>query len=153
MTTPPDQKQLAELVCLVYHEARNIRIPIRRGKVPDSLRYSALMVLSAHSNLAWRELSTLRNAAGKAQNATLAASIFGNRFHLSLIELAHLFQGSFWDALSGGPMWANVTIKVWELIGTKDLADESGSRDLYRDLLQMPVQSGRVVDRLRSLQA
>ena len=152
MTVPPNQSQIAELICLVYHEARNIRIPIRRGKVPEKLRFAALMVLSAHPDLAWLELSPHRHAASRAKSADLAASMFANRFHHTLTDLAYLFQQPYWDIRStGGPMWANVAIKIWELIGTRDLGDDSGSTDLYRELLQMPVPSGRVMDRLQSL--
>jgi hypothetical protein len=146
--------QIAELICVAYHEARNIREPIRLGKVSGRSRYAALLGLSTQAQAAWRELSGLRTAAGKASSADMAAEIFARRFRLTLAELVELFQQPFWeDVPTGGPVWAKIVLRLWELVGIHALGDDPGSAELYRDLLEMPTESGRLGDRLKSLQS
>jgi len=146
--------QVAELICLAYHEARCIRNPIRLGRVPERSRYASLLGLSTNDRAAWRELSGLRSTACKASGADMASEAFARRFRLTLAELVELYQQPFWsDIPMGGPAWARIVLKLWELVGIHALGDEVGSAELYRDLLEMPIDSERLRDRLKSLQS
>jgi hypothetical protein len=146
--------QIAELICAVYHEARNVRDPVRLGMVDERTRYAALLGLSTQPRAAWREMSGIRSAAGKANSADMAGEIFTRRFRLTLAELVELYQQPCWSDLpTGGPTWAKIAVKLWELVGIHALGDEPRSAQLYCRLLEMPIGSGRLVDRLKSLQS
>jgi hypothetical protein len=146
--------QVTELICLAYYEARNVRNPVRLGKVVDRGRYASLLGLSPYGRAAWREMSGLRSAAARSTSADLAAEVFAKRFRLTLAELVELYQQPFWsDVAMGGSAWAKIVLTIWELVGVHALGDELASAELYFDLLESPINSERVKDRLKSLQS
>jgi hypothetical protein len=148
----PEQRQIAQVLCLVYHEARNIRTAVRRRQLPDATRYAAFMGLSPNPELAWRDLAGFRRSAVQAASAAAAASVFAKRFGLTLAELAELFRQPFWhDPALRGPQWAAIAVKLWELVATEAMADRSISAEIYRELLDLPLGSGRLADQLALL--
>ena len=51
---------LAELVCLVYHEARNVRHPIKAGMLPKAGKYAKLTSAPTHRLDAWKAMAGIR---------------------------------------------------------------------------------------------
>ena len=52
--------EVVDLLCLVYHEARNVRHPIKKGLI-DSTLYKALVNLPTGRGKAWVAMESTRS--------------------------------------------------------------------------------------------
>lgn len=70
-------RTIAELVCLVYHDARNVRHPIKAGKLPDGTPYAKLVVLPRNRLEAWRAMAAVRERAGQRMRSPAGKRLDG----------------------------------------------------------------------------
>lgn len=118
--------RLADYVALVYHEARNVRHPIRdRAIEPDPWKY--VVALPTNRDAAWEALQRTRAEARNAKTARGVLLVFERRFRVSLVELAALYANQAWrNKAYGGNAWNGITELVRELadsLGTGRLSD------------------------------
>jgi len=67
---------LAELVCLVYHEARNVRHPIKAGKLPDAGKYAKLTSIPRDRLDAWKAMDGVRTDAASSNSSPAVVEAF-----------------------------------------------------------------------------
>ena len=75
---------LVDFVCLVYHEARNVRHPIDKGRLAREPRYAHVLNLARNKCKAWTQMEGVRVQAHDAVSAADAASCFQKTYGLSL---------------------------------------------------------------------
>jgi hypothetical protein len=149
-----DQLDLfASYLCLVYHEARNVRHLIRDGYL-ESGPYLRVQSLPTNRNAAWGDMQVLRTQASGSGNAAEASDVFARRFRLTLEELVDLYEDRHWrDALYGGNRWSGITQSVLELRDALDRDDAKTATDLLTQIPTMSHNTGQVEEKLRGLDA
>jgi hypothetical protein len=141
--------QIADLLCLVYHEARYVRVLAR---IENASRYARLTRLPQERDAAWRELSGTRKYAGQSKTAENAALVFAKRLRVSLDDLVLLYENPLWVGRNvGGPNWAALTSKVRELIQVKTAGDAAQVDRLYQEILGLRHNTGTVQQKLTRL--
>lgn len=143
---------LVDLICLVYHEARNVRHPIKKEYLAGRAEYRALASLPRNRVEAWASMAKVREKARKAGSGAAAARVFQDQFGLSLAQLTDLFRASFWkNSAYGGNRWAPICFKVRELVDALDSGDEGRVEQLLEFIPKMGHNTGIVEDKLKSL--
>ena len=146
--------QLVDLICLVYHEARNVRHPIKSGAITEKMPYLKLTQLSRNREQAWLQMARVRDIAVDADSAEGAASVFKMEYGLSLDDLSHLNEQSFWKGSAyGGNRWAPICKSVLELVEAMTEGDSCRSELLLKDIPKMPHNTGTVVAKLSDLKS
>lgn len=116
---------LTDLICLLYHEARNVRHPIKEGKLSKKSKYEKLINLPTNRNLAWKHLSKARNKFSELSTAIDIKDAFYNEFHLSLEDLLQLYKETCWKhSLYGGNKWFPICKEVISLVDKFESIDE-----------------------------
>jgi hypothetical protein len=141
-------------LCLVYHEARNVRHLIEKGLRPEG-PYAQLRLLPRNRDQAWAVMQDLRIEARRRGSARAAANVLARRFGLSLEDLVELYEDKNWkDAQSvGGYPWLKITRSVIELRDALDRNDERLVERLLAAIPDMSHNTGRVEEKLRGLDA
>jgi hypothetical protein len=148
---PVDLHDAVKLICLVYHEARNVRHPIK-AKLIDGSGYERLMSLPKNRNEAWQHMSALRNRAANSATVEAATNEFERSLGLSLSELVAVYELPIWKhSPYGGNKWAGITSKVCELVHAMKTGADAPADDLYQAAISMCHNTGRLVDKLRNL--
>jgi len=147
-------RSLVYYVCLLYHEARNVRHPIKRGLVPYPGKYSRLLNLAGNPNEAWQQMASTRESAFKASSAGAITRLFEEMYGLTLSDLFALYKEGFWRhaRLYGGNAWAPITAQVMDLAAS--LADQDGPRPsaLVNEISAMCHNTGTVQSKLERLE-
>ena len=147
-------RQLVDLICLVYHEARNVRHPIKIGAITDKTRYLKLTNLPSNKEQAWHQMTKVRDNAVNADGAEGAASVFKKEYGVSLDDLLHLYKQSFWKGSAyGGNQWAQICKSVLQLIKAMTDGDSCRSELLLKDIPKMSHNTGTVVAKLSDLKS
>jgi hypothetical protein len=142
------RQEIVDLLCLVYHEARNVRHAIRKGVIVGK-RYAALVNLPTNRDQAWIAMEPVRREALETSSIEKAAAVFQRRFGHSLDELTELYLQPFWkNSRYGGNKWAPICSKVQQLVEAKDAQER-----LVDLILKMQHNTGVVGDKLRKLKA
>ncbi len=148
-----ERGDLAALMCLVYHEAQNVRHPLDKRRLRREPRYKLLRSLPSDKFEAWRHLQKLRARPSRESTASGVERVYQQRFGLSLDELQELYSMTVWkDSSRGGNKWASIAAKVRELIATIDSEDTELAEQLRTTVLNMRHHTGQVEDKLRNLQ-
>jgi hypothetical protein len=142
---------LVAVLCMVYHEARNVRHPIHSKRLDGAevSKYARLVLLPTSKHKAWCALTSTRAA---AQSQLDPETTYIEKFGLSVMDLAALFERPIWrDSATGGNQWANIAKRVREsldlhLAGKFEERDQSIAR-----LLQARHNTGTVQAKLRNL--
>jgi hypothetical protein len=143
----------ATLLCLVYHEARNVRHPIKAGKLADDPKYAKLMTLPHNRLAAWSAMAKIRQKAAAAVTAEVAAAIFEGEFRIGLAELEGLYRAPCWKGSSlGGNRWAPICAQVRELVKALQLGDDLRASGLLRTIPEMRHNTGTVESKLKGLE-
>jgi hypothetical protein len=143
--------QFVDYLCLLYHEARNVRHLIKRGYV-EAARFQKLQSLPTKKFDAWVKLEPLRAKSSAANSASAAVEVFVQYFGLSIRDLAELFEDPHWkNSSSGGNAWAGITACVDHLKDSIDHHDAVEVDGLLKQLPLMRHNTGMVGDKLRSL--
>lgn len=147
-------ENLVVFVCLLYHEARNVRWPIKQGLVCNPEKYVKLVSLPRNRYDAWKCMAKVRTRALRAPTAGDVVAVFREQHGLSLDELLQLYQAPFWkDSTSvGGNKWGAITAKVRDLVQSYDAANERRTGQLVDELLQMEHNTGLVEKKLQDLE-
>ena len=137
---------LVDFVCFVYHEARNIRFPIKEKRVGDPEKYAKLISLPCKKFDAWKHMRKLREKASRASTAKDALAVFEHAYGLGMEELQELYQAPIWKDSTqvGGNKWAAITRKVVELVEGYDTRNEDRGRTLLEELTRMEHNTGLV---------
>ena len=146
-----DLKNVVELICLVYHEARNVRHPVRKYLVDDAERYQKLIHLPTNRDKAWRQMRSIREKAINTGTVKEAAKVFEIHYALPLAEIVKLYEASFWthSARRGGNAWASISARVLDLVSTMSALDTTGQgKVLYEQILEMSHNTGKVREKL-----
>ncbi|NIM50848.1 MAG: hypothetical protein GTO22_16635 [Gemmatimonadales bacterium] len=145
-------QRIVEIICLVYHEARNIRHPIKVGKLERLPVYDALVNLPTNRDDAWIQMEKHRERAALSGSTKGAAGAFAQAFGLTLEELHELYRGDFWrDSAYGGNRWAPISQRVKELVEVADAAEDACVAAMIEEILCMCHNTGKVGDKLRQL--
>lgn len=132
-TMQPERRtfeEFVDLVCLVYHEARNVQRPAVCRRLPASFRCDQLLSLSAERHEAWDKMRHVRAKAYSARSVKEVEQTFAEEYHISLDGLERLFNSECWTRgdgghTYGGPKWAEICRRVTALECTLDGSDEA----------------------------
>lgn len=149
---PQDRLDLfVNYLCLVYHEARNVRHLIEKG-CREAEPYEQLVSLPRNRQKAWEALQDLRRGASRSGSAAAASRAFAHRFRLTLEELVELYQDGCWKHASlGGNRWSEITQSVIELRNALDQGDGTQVAHLLSCIPRMCHNNGRVGEKLADL--
>ena len=149
-----DLCQVVDLICLIYHEARNIRHPLRAGKLVHTSQYASLVSLPKNRDDAWRRMSDLRSHAASSGSIEAATDSFERVFGLNLPDVAALYRMPIWKhSAYGGNKWAEIGTKVCDLVDAMTAGAGSRTEELYREIISMHHNTGRVAEKLDRLKA
>jgi hypothetical protein len=141
-------EEIVDLLCLVYHEARNVRHVIKKGLVGGE-PYKALVNLPTNREEAWAAIEQVRREAVKAGSAGSAAAVFQRRFGRSLGDLEQLYRAPFWkNSAYGGNKWVPICSKVRELVEALDSGQTAQAGELRRSIPTMEHNTGLVREKL-----
>lgn len=144
-----------DYVTLTYHEARNVRHPIRALKKAGQVgltRYERLRNLPTDRDDASRALQDSRATAKEARSARAAEAVFEKRFGVGLEDLEILFENANWKhSKLGGNRWASVTRAVIDLRDAIDQQDVKTAAELVDGILCMRHNTDGVKSKLSDL--
>jgi len=144
--------ELVDLICLLYHEARNVRHPIKAGKLSNNSKYKKLINLPNNRNQAWKDMSRIREKSLQLHTAIEIKDAFQNEFDLSIEDLLQLYRKPCWKhSLYGGNKWAPICMKLLELISIFDSADENQRCFSINQIKAMEHNTGKVSKKLKDL--
>jgi hypothetical protein len=144
----PDFEEIVDLICLVYHEARNVRHPIKKGRVADPSPFARLVALPTSRDAAWIAMAATRDEARQAGGIEKARQVFARRFGPDLADLHRLYAMPVWkDSALGGNKWVQISAKLGELV---DADDACRTVD---EILDMSHNTGTVRDKLAQLRS
>jgi hypothetical protein len=147
-------EQIVEIICLVYHEARNIRHPVKAGKLQCDPKYSTLLDLPRDRYDAWTKMANRREKAALTGSARGAADAFERFYGLTLDELRELYLREVWRASScGGNRWAPISKRAKELVEMPNSAGSASVAAMIAEILRMDHNTGKVGDKLQQLSA
>jgi hypothetical protein len=142
----------ADLVTLLFHEARNIRHLVKKGEVIDSKFLSLRDGLATNRDQAWKQIQPLRQEAGKVQSGKEVEFVFEQQFGLTLDDLVVLYSCTGWKGtLYGGNAWLPIAHKVKEVRDLLDSGREEDANRLMDLILEMPHNTGKVSEKIRNL--
>lgn len=144
---------IVDIICLVYHEARNVRHPAKSGKLADASRYGKLINLPTNRDDAWRALDDLRTRAAASGSVQAAVKSFEQTFGLGPEDLRSLYAMPIWKGSAcGGNKWADISARVCDFVASST-ADGLPDDALYREILSMSHNTGKVSEKLGRLKA
>lgn len=147
-------RDLIECICLVYHVARNVRRPIREGKLPFEPRFERIHMLAQNRSEASKQMTAVRASARAQPSALAAADAFQRLYDLTLEDLRVLYDAPIWRySPLGGRKWAVIVARVLDAVRTWDAAGPSRQQDLLTALLELPHRSGTLRTKLDMLEA
>lgn len=139
---------LAELVCMVYHEGRNIRFAVR-AKLIAGAQFTSLIKLPKNREDAWIELSSYRI---EAAQTGFIREVFETAFGNSLEELAEVYEKPIWGhSLCGGNNWSKITQKIHASLIAHEQHEYERRDSLLRQILAMSHNTGIVSQKLAKL--
>jgi len=143
---------LIDLVCMVYHEARNVRFPIRIQRVPDAARFANLMALPGPRPAAWQHMQSLRIKAAGVKPGTPVSAVFEGAYGLRVCDLAELFERPIWkNSSTGGNAWGGIARKVQAALDAY-AEDRQGECEVLVDkIVRMRHNTGTVAEKLCKL--
>jgi hypothetical protein len=136
---------LVDLICMVYHEARNVRHPLAAGHLKDGHRFALLIDLATKREEAWRQMKPIRRKAAQSKAPGGIVEAFEDAYHLSLADLAELFGRSFWrHSRHGGNAWAAIALQVERAAGLHTAGKLEERDNVVRAVLAMRHNTGLV---------
>jgi hypothetical protein len=145
-------QNLIDIICLVYHEARNVRHPIKAGKLPKDQKYYKLLNLPHNRDDAWLQMAGVREKAAHCQTARDAAQVFQNEYGLGLEELFALYREPCWKgSLYGGNKWAPICSKLISLLEAIESGDARKGSQFLKEIIKMEHNTGTVEQKLKKL--
>lgn len=147
-------RDLVDCICLVYHEARNVRRPLREGKLPIEPRFERIRMLAQNRIEAWKQMAAVRASARAQPSALAAADAFRRSYNLTLEDLGVLYDAPiWWYSPLGGRKWAVIAARILEAVRAWNAVGPSQRRDLLEALLELPHHSGTLRTKLDTLEA
>jgi hypothetical protein len=153
----PTEAEVADYVsyvCLVYHEARNVRHLVKQGYLEREPYRRLCDSLATNTYVAWSQLQPVR-AEATEKGWTMAHLIFGIHFNgLLLWDLEALFGDPHWKhSPVGGNRWRDVTRAVIDLLEAFASPSADASESLLREIPLMRHNTGLVGEKLEHLDA
>jgi hypothetical protein len=145
-------RSLVDFICLLYHEARNVRHPIKAEKLAKESKYSKLLTLPKNRDEAWQQMGSPRDKAANFSQISEIKSLFQNEYGITLEELLILYREPCWKgSLYGGNKWAPICSKIIDLMGALESGDKVKSSQLFEAIPRMEHNTGTVEQKLRKL--
>lgn len=145
-------RNLVDFICLLCHEARNVRHPIKAGKIPRESKYIRLINLPHNRYSAWLVMAKARDKAARAERAEDAVRVFQEEYGLNLKELLELYHYPCWKhSACGGNKWASICSKISDLVEALDSGDDILSAQLLEALPRMEHNTGILERKLQDL--
>jgi len=149
--------QFVSYVCLLYHEARNVRHLVKQGYLEREPYRRLCDSLATNRYLAWGQLQPIR-AEATGKDWTMAYLTFGQHFNgLLLWDLEALFGNPHWTHSSvGGNRWREIARAVIDLLEAAVSAVSPSVEDAARLLKEIPLMhhnNGTVEEKLADLDA
>lgn len=145
-------QEFVDLTCLLYHEARNVRHPIKAGKLQNEAKYHRLLNLPNNRDQAWQQMAKIRDKAASFLNAEEVVRVFQDEFVISLDELLILYREPCWrGSLYGGNKWAPICSKIIKLLKFMKSGDDVNISMLLKTIFQMEHNTGTVEQKLLKL--
>jgi hypothetical protein len=133
-----------DLICLVYHEARNLS-----SVATSEPKYARLASLPRERHDAWRAMAELRTEAFQAGLVKSAVWTFEDHFEVEIAELVPLFkEEGLWRPRCGGPSGSAICSRVPDLTKATEPAQ---AESLVREILSMQHNSASVGEKLLKL--
>jgi hypothetical protein len=143
---------LIDLVCMVYHEARNVRFPIEMRRVPDAARFAHLVDLPKPRLAAWQQMQSLRTKAASVKPGTSISTVFEGAYELRVSDLAELFERPIWKNSSrGGNAWGGIARKVQATLNAYADDRQDACTALVSEIVRMRHNNGTVEEKLSKL--
>lgn len=144
--------ELASLLALVYHEARNVRYLVKGGYL-DRSGCGKLLVLPNKRVEAWKAVQNTRRRALSTNTADQACRVFGHQFGIGLDQLVTLYENPDWKhaKLHGGNAWASITRMVIGLAKAIDQSDQVSVEMHLSDLKKASHNKGTLMTKLMEL--
>ena len=143
---------LVDLICLLFHEARNVRHPIKDGKLSKDQRYIKLLNLHHGRDEAWIQMSKIREKASTFKNTNEIVILFQKNYGIKINELLDLFNEPCWrNTQYGGNKWAPICSKIIELLNTMNSESSTKTAQITYDILLMDHNTGYVAKKLHEL--
>ena len=144
--------ELVDLICLVYHEARNVRHPIKHGRLSTDGIYRKLLNLAKNRATAWDQMAQVRDKAARAKTPVDAAMVFQEVYDLTLNDLQQLYRQPFWrHSPTGGNKWSDITKAVENLMTCMVSGQSAPAIALICEILDMRHNTGLVRAKLECL--
>lgn len=144
-------RRVADLLALVYHEARNVRHLVKGGYL-EPAPYARLISLPVNRDEAWHALHELRSQAASSPSPSAAAEVFESRLRLGIDDLIVLYANDNWRSSPfGGNPWRAITIRVAHLMMALE-SSGSESEELLAEVAKMRHNTGTVGQKLAKLQ-
>jgi hypothetical protein len=145
-------QEIVDLICLLYHEARNVRHPINAKKILKEAKYHRLLNLPRKRDQAWEHMATVRERALSLLKVDEIINVFKDEYAISLDELLTLFREPCWKgSLYGGNRWAPICSKIIDLLKSIELEDNVDISILLKKIYQMEHNTGTVEQKLSKL--
>lgn len=143
---------VVDLVCLAYHEARNVRYPIKAGKLSDAPEYQRVKSLPKNRYRAWQHMEKVRAQCTGADSIDEVLRIFQANYGLSVDELVVLYEKPCWkDSKYGGNKWTPICIRLLTLVGALRSHDYETAKNLIQRIRDMEHNTGKVGRKLEEL--
>jgi hypothetical protein len=145
-------RSLVDFICLLYHEARNVRHSIKAGKLSKESKYSKLLTLPKNRDEAWQQMGSSRDKAANFSQISEVKSLFQNEYEINLEQLLILYREPCWKgSLYGGNKWAPICSKIIDLLVALESGDKVKSSQLFEAIPRMEHNTGTVEQKLRKL--
>ncbi|MFC2028871.1 hypothetical protein ACFLTX_02980 [Chloroflexota bacterium] len=140
-------------LCLVYHEARNVRHLIR-SKLIDAKGWDRIISQPTNRDKAWNAIQPVRRKALEKGNPEEAAKVFTDRYGVGLSYLKVLYFHSGWKgSRTGGNAWSKLTNLVEDLLCALTESDQQKVEETVTKLQLAHHNTGSFQDKLEKLDA
>lgn len=145
-------QEFVDVICLLYHEARNVRHPIKAGKLPNEVKYHRLLNLPSNRDQAWQQMEKIRDKAASFLKAEEVVKVFQDEYAINIDELLTLYREPCWKgSLYGGNKWAPICSKIIKILKSMKSGDDVNISISFKTIFQMEHNTGTVEQKLRKL--
>ncbi len=141
----------ADMLALLYHEARHVRW-LKKDGHGGLEKYASLINLASNKYEAWRQVQPCRAKGRECSSAKDAERVFRRRFAVGLEDLDTLYAHPGWKhSKLGGNRWLGIAAAVIQLRESIETDDTQAQQELLASIPDMRHNTGGVAAKLRDL--
>jgi len=145
-------RDFVNLICLLYHEARNVRHPLKEGKLAKEEKYLKLTNLPNGRDKAWIKMAEFRGKVSNCKDIDKVVNAFQKEYGMGLDELLSPYKEPCWKNTDyGGNRWAPICSKIMELVEVIKTGDSLKAVQMIKEILRMEHNTGVVCEKLYNL--